>query len=100
MLELSGFRKYSTLLVIQLFSRRLCVCHCLCIRICLYICVPNLFLNSYYHKLSENVWAWGSGASRSVGGEDVTIAGRTDEQTKRKDRATQPLDHGRLLPRS
>ena len=28
---------------------------------------------------------------------DVTIAGRTDErQTKRKDRATQPLDNGRL----
>ena len=27
---------------------------------------------------------------------DVTIAGRTDGRTKRKDRATQPLDHGRL----
>ena len=27
---------------------------------------------------------------------DVTIAGRTNERTKRKDRATQPLDHGRL----
>ena len=27
MLESSGFRKYSTLLVIQLFSRRLCLCH-------------------------------------------------------------------------
>ena len=38
----------------------------------------------------------GSGASRSG---DVTIAGQTDEQTNertRKDRATQPLDHGRL----
>ena len=31
-------------------------------------------------------------ASRSGGGGDVTIAGRT----KRKERATQPLDHGRL----
>ena len=80
MLESSGFRKYSTLLVIQLFSRRLCLCHCLCIRLCLCICVPYSFLNSYYHKLSENVWVWGSGASRSGGGEDVTIAGRTDEQ--------------------
>ena len=50
MLESSGFRKYSTLLVILLFSRRLCLCHCLC------ICVPYSFLNSYYHKLSENVW--------------------------------------------
>ena len=89
MLESSGFRKYSTLLVIQLFSRRLCLCHCLCIRLCLCICVPNSFLNSYYHKLSENVWVWGSVASRSG---DVTIAGRT----KRKDRATQPLDNGRL----
>ena len=40
---------------------------------------------------------WGSRASRSGGGEgDVTIAGRTDGRTKRKDRATQPLDHGRL----
>ena len=27
---------------------------------------------------------------------DVTIAGRTDERTKRKDRATQSMDHGRL----
>ena len=35
MLESSGFRKYSTLLVIQLFSRRLCLCHCLCICLCL-----------------------------------------------------------------
>ena len=65
MLESSGFRKYSTLLVIQLFSRRLCVCHCLCIRLYLCICVPYSFLNGYYHKLSENVWVWGSGASRS-----------------------------------
>ena len=65
MLESSGFRKYSTLLVIQLFSRRLCLCHCLCIRLCLCICVPNSFLNSYYHKLSENVWVWGSRGSRS-----------------------------------
>ena len=93
MLESSGFRKYGTLLVIQLFSRRLCLCHCLCIRLCLCICVPYSFLNSYYHKLSENVWVWGSVASRSG---DVTIAGRTDERTKRKDRATQPLDNGRL----
>ena len=65
MLESLGFRKYSSLLVIQLFSRRLCVCHCLCIRLCLCICVPNSFLNSYYHKLSENVWVWGCGATRS-----------------------------------
>ena len=85
MLESSGFRKYSTLLVIQLLSP----CLCLCIRLCLCICVPYSFLNSYYHKLSENVWVWGSVASRSG---DVTIAGRT----KRKDRATQPLDNGRL----
>ena len=82
MLESSGFRKYGTLLVIQLFSRRLCLCHCLCIRPCLCICVPYSFLNSYYHKLSENVWVWGSGASRSGGGEDVTIAGRTNKQGK------------------
>ena len=27
---------------------------------------------------------------------DVTMAGQTNERTKRKDRATQPLDHGRL----
>ena len=47
MLESSGFRKYSTLLVIQLFSRRLCLCLCLSIRLCLCICVPYSFLNSY-----------------------------------------------------
>ena len=83
--------------MIQLFSRCLCLFHCLCIRLCLCICVPYSFLNSYYHKLSENVWVWGSGASRSGGGEDVTIAGqRPTDQPKRKDRATQPLDHGRL----
>ena len=40
MLESSGFRKHSTLLVIQLLSRRLYLCHCLC------ICVPYSFLNS------------------------------------------------------
>ena len=27
---------------------------------------------------------------------DVTIAGRTTNEQKRKDRATQPMDHGRL----
>ena len=79
MLESSGFQKYSTLLVIQLFSRRLCLCHCLCIRLCLCICVPNSFLNSYYHKLSENVWVWGSGACRSG---DVTMAGQPNKQGK------------------
>merc|ERR1711954_531309 len=65
MLELSGFRKYSTLLVTQLFSPRLCLCHCLCICLCLCIFVPYSFLNSYYHKLSENVRVWGSRGSRS-----------------------------------
>ena len=65
MLESSRFRKYSTMLVIQLFSQRLRLCHCLCIRLCLCICVPYSFWNSYYHKLSENVWVWGSGACRS-----------------------------------
>ena len=78
--EASGFRKYSTLLVIQLFSRRLCVCHCLCIRLCLCICFPNSFLNSYHHKLSENVWVWGCGATRSEIWTSVTIAGRTNNQ--------------------
>ena len=76
MLESSGVRKYSTLLVIQLLSRRLC----LCINNCLCICVSYSFLNSYYHKLSENEWVWESGASRSRGGEDVTIAGRTNKE--------------------
>ena len=65
MLESSGLRRYSTLLVIRLFSRRLCLCHCLCIRLCLCICVPYSCLNSYFHKLSENVWVGRSGASRS-----------------------------------
>ena len=53
-------------------------------------------MNSYYHEVSENVWVWGSAASKSEIWSGVTIAGqRTNEQT-RKDRATQPLDHGRL----
>ena len=56
-LESSGYQKYSTLLVIQLFSRRLCLCHCLCIRLC--FCVPYSFLNRQYDKLSENVRVWG-----------------------------------------
>ena len=47
------FRKYSTLLVFQLFSWRLCLylCHCLC----LCICVLLWLLNSFHHKLSEYV---------------------------------------------
>ena len=88
LLESSGFRKYSTTLVIQLFSQRLCLCHCLCIRLCRCICVPVSFLNSYYYKLSENVWVWGCEIWTSV-----TIAGRTNNQPNeqtRKDRASQP----------
>ena len=80
----------------QLFSHRICLCHCLCICLCLCICVPNSFLNSYYHKLSENVWVWGCGATRSEIWTSVTIAGRTNNQPTRKDRATQPMDHRRL----
>merc|ERR1712240_667184 len=85
MLESSGFRKYSTLLVTQLFSPRLCLCHCVCICLCLCICVPYSFLNSYYHKLSENVWVWGSRGSRS--GDLV----RCYHSRTRKNRATQPM---------
>ena len=86
--------KYSTLLVIQLFSPRLCLCHCLCIRLCLCICVPYSFLSTYYHKLSENVWVWGSWGSRS--GDLVGCHHGGTTKQKRKDRATQPMDHGRL----
>ena len=41
------------------------------------------FLNSYFHKLSENVWVRESGA-RSFGEfwSGVTIAGRTTEKGK------------------
>ena len=86
MLESSGLRKYSTLLVIHLFSWRLCLCHCLCIGICLCICVPYSFLNNYYHKLSENVWVWGCGATRSEIWTCVTIAGLTTNQPTEKER--------------
>ena len=55
MLESLGFLKYSTLLVFQLFSWRLSLCHSLCNRLRLCISVPFSFLNSYYHKLSEYV---------------------------------------------
>ena len=47
------------------------------------ICVPYSFLNSYYHKLSENVWVWGSRGSRSgdlVGCHHSGTDGRTNEQ--------------------
>ena len=57
------------------------------------------FLNSYYHKLSENVWVRGYGAPRSEISTGVTMAGQPTEQPNnqtRKDRATQPMDHGRL----
>ena len=84
MLESSGFRKYSTLLVIQLFSPRLCLCHCLCIRLCLCICVPYSFLNSYYHKLSENVWVWGSRGSRSGDLVGCYHSGTNDDEQKGK----------------
>ena len=41
MLESLGFRKYSTLVVFQLFYRRLCLClcHCLCLCLCLCLCI-------------------------------------------------------------
>ena len=55
MLESLGFLKYSTLLVFQLFSWRLSLCHSLCNRLRLCISVPFSFLNSHYHKLSEYV---------------------------------------------
>ena len=60
-----GFLKYRTLLVFQLFSWRLSLCHSLCNRLRLCISVPFSFLNSYHHKLSENIWVWGSRGSRS-----------------------------------
>ena len=63
MLESLGFLKYSTLLVFQLFSWRLSLCHSLCNRLRLCISVPFSFLNSYYHKLSEYVQVWGSEAT-------------------------------------
>ena len=53
----------------------------LSIRLCLCIYVPCSFLNSFHHKLSEYVWVWGSGASRSW---DVTIAGRTNKRTNKE----------------
>ena len=45
------------------------------------ICVPYSFLNSYFHKLSENVWVRESGA-RSFGEfwSGVTIARRTNKE--------------------
>ena len=39
MLESSRFWKYSTLLLFQLFSWRLCICHCLCNCVCLWVCI-------------------------------------------------------------
>ena len=66
MLESSGFRKYSTLLVIRLFSRCLSLCHWLCICLCLCICVPNSFLNRYYHKFISFQKMYGFGGVGQV----------------------------------
>ena len=38
----------------------------------------------------------GGGGEGEEEGNDVIIAGRTTNQPKRKDRASQPMDHGRL----
>ena len=94
MFESSGFRKYSTLLVILLFSWRLCLCHCLYIRLCLCICVLYSFLNSYHHMLPENVWVWGPGRRRRRRRRRCHHGGTTEQP--RKDRATHPVDNGRL----
>ena len=48
MLESSGFRKYSTPVVFQLFYRRLCLCLCLCHCLCLCLCLC----------ISISVWIW------------------------------------------
>merc|ERR1711978_706093 len=50
------------------------------------ICVPNSFLNSYYHKLSENVWVWGSRGSRSGYLVGCYHGGTTTDRTKRKEK--------------
>ena len=41
MLESSGFQKYSTPVVFQLFYRRLCLCLCHCLCICISVCICN-----------------------------------------------------------
>ena len=49
-----------------------------------------------YHLVGQltNKGDEGDGVSKEgEGGEDITMAG---QPTKRKDRATQPMDHGRL----
>ena len=52
------------------------------------------FLISFGQELSENIWfVW----SKTPYSGDVTMRdGRTDEQRTREDKATQPLDAGRL----
>ena len=72
---------YASLYNYHLSLHCLCLYHCLCHCLCLCICVPNSFLNSCYHKLSENVWVWGSRSSRSEIWSGVTIVGQTNEQT-------------------
>ena len=44
----------------------------------------NFWPKNCYHKLSENVWVWGSGASRSEIWSDVTMAGQTTNNEQGK----------------
>ena len=65
MSESSGFQKYSTCWLFQVFCLCLCLCRRLCHCLCLCICVRFWFLNSYCHALSEYVWSYRSVKTRS-----------------------------------
>ena len=59
-------------------------------------CFENFFLNFCLKIFCVKMYGFGGLGEVEVEiWSDVTIAGRTTT-TKRKDRATQPLDHGRL----
>merc|ERR1711951_330565 len=94
-LEQSTFQKYTTCWVFLALRHMLYLC--ICVFVFVYLCKRHLVISvliSLDQELSENVWfVW----SKTPYSGDVTMRdGRTNERRTREDRATQPLDAGRL----
>ena len=91
-LEQSSFQKYITCWVFLALRRMLYLC--ICVFVFVYLCRRHLVISvliSLDQELSENVWfVW----SKTPYSGDVTM--RDGRRRTREDRATQPLDAGRL----
>ena len=73
----------------------------LCICICVFVqkTLGNISFISFDQELSKNVWfVWSKTSYSSSALGDVTMRdGQTDGRRTKEDRATQPLDAGRLV---